>query len=77
MLVEQPDEGAYGAGGVVVLRLSEQQGAATLDVPQIDVVPQRGTEDASLSIADEYDLRLRVVPGRIGTHADPVAPADR
>ena len=38
--VEQPDEGADGAAGVVVLGLAEQQRAATLDVSQVHVIPK-------------------------------------
>ena len=63
--------------GVVVLGLAEQQRAAAFDVAQVDVVAERRAEDAAGTIYREHDLRLGIVPGRIGAHADPVAPADR
>src|SRR5688572_30176123 len=77
LAVEQPDERPDGAGGVVVLGLAQQKRAAALDVAQIDVVAQRGAEDAPSTIYRENDLGLRVVPCRVRTHAYPVAPAHR
>ncbi len=74
--VEQPDEGADGAGGVVVLGLAEQQGAAALDVAQVDVVAQRGAHDVAAAVHGQHHLGLGVVPGRIGADADLLAGAD-
>ena len=44
--VEQADEGADGGRGVVVLGLGQQQRRAALDVAQVDVVAERGADDA-------------------------------
>ena len=77
LAVEHADERADGAGGVVVLGLAEQQRAAALDVAQVHVVAERGAEDAAGAIYREHDFGLGIVPGRVGAHADPVAPAHR
>ena len=45
--VEQADEGAEGAGRVVVLGAAEQQRAATLKIPQIHIVTERRSDDGS------------------------------
>ena len=70
-------KGPIAQRGVVVLGLAEQQRAAALEVAQVDVVAERGAEDAAGAIDGEHDLGLRIVPGRVGAHADPVAPAHR
>ena len=43
--VEEADERAERGGGVVVLRLAEQQRRAALDVAQVDVVAERRADD--------------------------------
>ena len=47
VVVEQAHERPDGAGGVVVLGLGEQQGAAALEVAQVDVVAEAGPDDGS------------------------------
>src|SRR2546428_1625936 len=44
-VVEEADEGSNRAGCVVVLGLAQQQSAAALDVTQIDIVAQAGSDD--------------------------------
>src|SRR5699024_7685810 len=61
-LIEQANEGADGARGVIVLGLAQQQGTAALDIAQIDVVAERGAARLSAGIDGQYDLGLRVVP---------------
>jgi hypothetical protein len=68
--VEQADEGADRAGGVVVLGLAQQQRAAALDVAQVDVVAQAGADDVAAAVDGQHHLGLGVVPGRVGADAD-------
>src|SRR5688500_4092501 len=68
-LVEHPDQRSDGGGGVVVLRPPEQQRAAALDVAQVDVVAESDTHDGARAIDDEHQLRLGVVPYRLGMNA--------
>ena len=75
-VVEQADERADGAGGVVVLGLAEQQRRAALDVAQVDVVAEGGAPDAAAAVDGEHDLGLGVVPARGRVQADGGAPAD-
>ena len=58
------------ARGVVVLGLAQQQRAAALDVAQVDVVAERRAEHRAAAVDGEHDLGLRVIPGRIGAHAE-------
>ena len=62
LLVEQADERADRARRVVVLGLAEQQRAAALEVAQVDVVAERGADDAAAAVDGEHDLRLGIVP---------------
>src|SRR5262249_21683676 len=75
--IEEANERSDRARRVVVLGLAEQQGAAPLEIAQVDVVAEARTEDAAAAIAGQYDLGLRIVPRGVGAHADPVAPSDR
>ena len=47
VLVEEPDERTDRGRGVVVLGLAEEQRAAALEVAQVDVVAERGPDDAA------------------------------
>ena len=76
-LVEEPDERADRAGGIIVLRLAEEQGASTLEIAQIDVIAQSRAHRAALAVDDEHDLRLGIVPARIRADSDLGAVADR
>src|SRR5438067_4557639 len=62
--IEQPQERADRATRVVVLALAEQQRRTALDVPQIDVVAERGPDDPAGRRDGEHYLGLRIVPGR-------------
>ena len=77
-VVEQADERADRAGGVVVLGLAEQQRAAAFEVAQVDVVAERRADGLRRGCStDQHDFGLGIVPGRIRAHADLGAPADR
>src|SRR3546814_6724159 len=69
-VVEQADEGADRAGGVIVLRLRQQQRRAPLEIAQIDVVAEGRADDFAPRIDDQHHLRLGIVPGRIRPPAD-------
>jgi hypothetical protein len=75
--VEQADERADGAGGVVVLGLGQQQRAAAFQVAQVDVVAERRADDPAAAVHRQHDLGFRVVPGGIGADADVGARAHR
>jgi hypothetical protein len=77
VLVEQADEGADRARGIVVLGLAQQQGAAPLDVAQVDIIAQRGAPDPALRVHHQHQLRFRVAPARRRVNADPGAGSDR
>ena len=62
---------------VLSLALREKQGAAPLEIAQVDVVAERGADDGAGGVDDEDDLGLGVVPGRAGMEADLGAAADR
>ncbi|MNN29530.1 hypothetical protein D3C81_1431380 [compost metagenome] len=62
-IVEQADEGADGAGAVVVLGLAQQEGAAPFDIAQVDVVAQGRPQHLATAVDGQDDLGLRVVPG--------------
>ena len=74
-VVEEADEGSNRAGCVVVLGLAQQQSAAALDVTQIDIVAQAGSDDFGSAVYGQHNLRLGVVPGRVGTNANVAASA--
>ena len=76
VVVEEADEGADGAGGVVVLGLAEEEGGAALDVAEVDVVAEGGAADAAAAVDGEHDLGLGVVPARDRVEADHRAAAD-
>ena len=76
VFVEETDERPDGAGGVVVLRLAQQERAAALEVAEVDVVAERGADDAAGVAHGEHDFRLRVVPLRLRVDADLGAGAD-
>ncbi len=75
--VKQANERSDRSGGIVVLRLAEQQGRTTFDVPQIDIVSERCADDAPGTRNDEYDLRLRIVPARNRVQSDICAKTHR
>src|SRR5690606_40981002 len=76
-VVEQADERADGARGVVVLGAGQQQGAASLDVAEVDVVAERRAAHPTARVHDEDGLGLGVVPHRGAEHSDVRAGADR
>ncbi len=76
-IVEQADKGPDGARGAVILGLAQQQGAAPLEIPQVDIVAKGGADNFSGRRDGQHDFRLRVAPGRIGVNADLGADADR
>ena len=76
-VVEQADEGADAARGIVVLGLAEEKCAAALEVAQVHVVAERGAHSLALSVADDDDLGLGIVPVGIRADADEITPADR
>src|SRR4051812_40091925 len=69
--------GPDGAGGVVVLRLAQQQRGPSLHVPQVHVVAQGGADDAASGGDRQHHLRLRVVPGGRRVDAGIRGSADR
>ena len=75
--VEEPDERPDRAARVVVLGTPEQQGRASFEVPQVDVVAERGALDPPAGGDDQHHFRLGVVPRRVGMDADVRAGADR
>src|SRR5207247_6456993 len=75
-LVEQANERPDGATGIVVLGLAEQQGAAPLEVAQVDIVAERGPDYLAGTVDRQHHFRLRIVPGRISADADLCANAD-
>ncbi len=68
--IEQADERADCAGGIVVLRLAEQQGGAAFEIAQVDVVAERRADNATVRGDGQHHFRLRVVPLRFGMDAD-------
>ena len=60
--IEEPDEGADGAGGIVVLGLAQQQRAAPFDVAQVHVVAQRRPDNLATAVDRQHHLGFRVVP---------------
>ena len=72
-VVEEADEGSNRAGCVVVLGLAQQQSAAALDVTQIDIVAQAGSDDFGSAVYGQYNLWPGVVPGGVGTNANVAA----
>ncbi|PAV71423.1 hypothetical protein WR25_10000 [Diploscapter pachys] len=77
LVVEQAHERAERAGRVIVLRLAQQQRRSPFEIAQVDVVAQCRAHRLALGIDQQHDFGLRVVPRRIGPHADVRAPADR
>ncbi|MNE37804.1 hypothetical protein D3C80_1316730 [compost metagenome] len=75
--VEQADERTDRAGGIVVLRLAEQEGGTAFEIAQVDVVAERRADDAAIGGDGEHHFRLRVVPLRFRVNADQCAAADR
>ena len=75
-VVEQADEGADRAGGVIVFGLAQQQRAAAFEVAQVDVVAQRGAGGLARRADGEHDLGLRVVPGGFRMQSDFRAASD-
>ncbi len=70
MPVEQADERPDCATGIVVLGFAKQQGAAALEVAQVDVITERGPDNLAGTVDRQHHFRLRIVPGRIGPNAD-------
>src|SRR5262249_47815716 len=68
--VDEADERADGAGPVIVLAAPEQQGAAALEIPKIDVISQGRADEPPAGIDHQHDLRLGIAPERGGMHAD-------
>lgn len=62
VLVEEPDQRTNRTGCIVVLGHPEQQRAASLHVPEIHVVPQRGTQGIPGGVENEHKLGLGVIP---------------
>ena len=77
LVVEQAHERAERAGRVIVLRLAQQQRGSPFEIAQVDVVAQCRAHRLALSIDQQHDFGLWVVPRRIGPHADVRAPAHR
>src|SRR6185437_9663505 len=61
-VVEKANERTQRAGGVVVLRLAEQERGASLDVAEVDVVAQRRADDAPAGVDDQDELGFGIVP---------------
>ncbi|MCY1248382.1 hypothetical protein D9M72_618060 [compost metagenome] len=75
--VEQANEGADGAGSIVVLRLAEKQGGPALDVAQVDIVAECRAFRTTIRRDSQHDFRLRIVPARDRVEADICARSDR
>ena len=75
--MEEPDEGPDRAGRIVVLRLAEQQRRPTFDIPQVDVIAERRTDDLAVGTNGKNDFRLRIVPLRDRMNTDRVTTSDR
>jgi hypothetical protein len=70
VFVEQPHERTDRAGGVVVLRLAQQQRAASLEIAQVDVVAERGAYRERPCRSPPARFRFRIVPLGLRVDAD-------
>ena len=61
LFIEKSNEGANSARRVVVLGLSKKQGAAPLEIPQVDIVSKAGTDNFDPRIHGENDFRFGIV----------------
>ncbi len=68
--IEQANERANGARGVVVLGFAQQQGAAAFEIAQVHVVAQARANHFTRWVDAQHHLGLGVVPGaaRVNAH---------
>lgn len=62
--MEQPDERANRARGIVVLGHSQQEGTSPFHVPEIHIIAERSALDPACGIDHEDEFRFGIVPRR-------------
>jgi hypothetical protein len=70
VFIEQANERADGAAGVVVFGFAEQQGAAAFKVAKVHIIAQCGADHFTAGVRSQDDFGFRVVPlaGRVDAH---------
>lgn len=68
--IKETDEGADGAGSIVILRFAKQKGRATLNIAQVHIIAEGGALHRTATVHRQHDFRLGIIPPGSGMQAD-------